>query len=403
MGAGGAPATDARPPGGSGGSSGSGGSGGSGSGGTAGAAPGSDGGLGGGGGAAGGRAGGNGGADGAGGTGGEYRPDARPPADLAPRPDLPGYDVTSANDRPALPDGQFHYPALDGKLCGSDEYILPKFTADVLVLLDRSGSMGARSGARSTKWNDAATAVKATVAASTGLSWGLKLFPTGGQRCGASGTVEVPVSAASADNIRTAIDGAGPPMAPLGDGTPTTATVMAATAYLKSLTFPFPRYIVLATDGAPTCQADNPDTRDEAGAIAAIQEATAAGFKTFVIGIATATADVDTLNRMADAGGAPRPGATRYYPAANRAELSAALDTITSGLITCVFPLAHRPPDPSFVTVTVGSAPILRDLSHTQGWDYINAGAAIQIYGAACESLKRGTVQGAGIYYGCPR
>lgn len=127
------------------------------------------------------------------------------------------------------------------------------------------------------------------------------------------------------------------------------------------------------------------------------------GFKTYVIGIATAAADVGTLNRMAEAGGTARPGSTRYYPATSRAELAAALDTISASLVTCVFPLAHQPPDPGFVTVTVGGRPILRDLQHLQGWDYVSGGAGIQIYGSACESLKKGTVQGAGIYYGCPQ
>ena len=403
---------------GTGGRPGTGGTAGGGFGGSGGGFGGSGGGFGGTGGAGGGAAGGTGGFGGSGGagglgglggTGGIYRPDARPPVDLPPPvdrpppPDYPPFDVVSI-DRTPLPDGQFHYPNLDGKLCGSDEYILPKFTADVLVVLDRSGSMGDRVGAgTATKWTDTSAAVKATVAGSTNLSWGLKLFPTGSQRCAASATVEVPVSGTSAAAVRTTIDGAGPPMGTLGEGTPTTATITAATAYLKSLTFPFPKYIVLATDGAPTCLGGNSDMRDEAQAVAAIQAAATAGFKTFVIGIGTAAADVDTLNRMAEAGGTPRAGTTKYYPAANRAELTAALDTITASLITCVFPLAHRPPDPSFVTVTVGGTPILRDLQHQQGWDYINGGAAIQIYGPSCESLKRGTVAGAGIYYGCPQ
>jgi hypothetical protein len=344
-------------------------------------------------------------AAGRGGPGGLPPP---PPPGLAgassdgPRPDLPGYDVVSSPDRPPLPDGQFYYPSLDGKLCGSDEYVLPKFTADVVVLLDHSGSMGQRAGTGgggATRWEDASAAVKATVAGSSNLSWGLKLFPTGGQACGASPTVEVPVSGTSAAAIRTAIDGAGAP----SGGTPTTATVQAATAYLKTLTFPFPRYIVLATDGAPTCLGDSAQMRDDTRAIAAIEAAAAAGFKTYVIGITTAASDNQTLNRMAEAGGTARPGATRYYPAGNRAELTAALDAITASLITCIFPLAHRPPDPSFVAVTVGGTQIPRDLSHSQGWDYSNAEGAIQVYGPACESLKKGTVQGAGIFYGCPQ
>ena len=105
---------------------------------------------------------------------------------------------------------------------------------------------------------------------------------------------------------------------------------------------------------------------------------------------------------MADAGGTARAGATHYYPASSRAELTTALDAIIFTLTPCVFPLASHPPDPSFVTVTVGLNPLIRDSSHTQGWDYINNGAAIQVYGSACDGLKKGTASGAGIFYGCP-
>jgi hypothetical protein len=325
--------------------------------------------------------------------------DARVVFDAAPAPDRPTFEVPV--DRPPLPDGQFYYPSLDGKLCGSDEYQLPKFTAEVLVLLDRSGSMAGMLG-NSTKWDDAAAVVKATVTNSSNVSWGLKLFPTGSQACGASATVEVPLAPGSAAAIGIAVDGAGPPMGTLGEGTPITATMKAATTHLQSLTPTGPKHIVLVTDGAPSCLNGNPNSRDEAQAIAAIQSAAKAGFKTLVIGIATAAADVATLDKMAVAGGAPRAGTPRYYPAGSQAELSAVLDGIVASLTPCVFPLANRPLDPNYVTVTVGNAPLIRDLSHQQGWDYVNNGAAIQIYGNSCEDLKKGAAQGAGIFYGCP-
>ena len=309
--------------------------------------------------------------------------------------DRPTFEVPA--DRPRLPDGQFHYPSLDGKLCGSDEYTLPKFKAEVLVLLDRSGSMTGKLGA-STKWEDAAKVVKAAVTNSRNVSWGLKLFPTGSEACAASSTVEVPLAMGSAAAIATAVDGTGP----LGEGTPITATMKAAAAHLQSLTPSGRKHIVLVTDGAPTCRDGNPNGRDEAQAIAAIDSAAKAGFQTLVVGIATAAADVATLDKMAVAGGAPRAGTPRYYPAGSQAELSAVLDGIIASLTPCVFPLANRPLDPNYVTVTVGTTPLIRDLSHQQGWDYVNNGAAIQIYGGACDDLKKGAASGAGIFYGCP-
>ena len=67
-------------------------------------------------------------------------------------------------------------------------------------------------------------------------------------------------------------------------GTPTTAAIKAAVAHLQTLPSPLPKHIVLATDGAPNCLGGTSNAGDETNAIAAIQAAAAAGFKTFVIG-----------------------------------------------------------------------------------------------------------------------
>ena len=369
--------------------------------------PGSGGGGGGGGGGsvgpadAGAAAGAGGGRPDAGGVGGAVGRDAPAGPDAPALPDAPAAEARTVPDRRQLADGEFIYPQLDGKLCGSDEYTLIAPTVDVLLLLDRSGSMDGAFGG-GTKWAAAAAAAKATLMSSANLRWGLKLFPTGASNCGASATVEVPIAAGNAPALRMAIDGAGPPMGTLGNGTPTTLTMNAAVAYLKGLASPERKYIVLATDGAPTCLEGNGAARDEARAIAAVAAAAAAGFKTFVIGISTAAADVDVLDQMADAGGAARPGATRYYPAGSPAELMSALDAITSALVPCEFPLANRPLDPGFVAVTVDSRLIPRDPSRKEGWDYTAGGMAVQIYGAACEQLKKGTARKAGIFFGCP-
>lgn len=275
--------------------------------------------------------------------------------------------------------------------------MLPRFKAEVLVLLDRSGSMTGKLGA-STKWRDAADVVKAAVTNNRDVSWGLKLFPTGTQACAASPTVEVPLAMGSEAAIATAVDGTGP----AGEGTPITAVTKAATAHLQSLPPTGPKHIVLVTDGAPTCRDGDPNARDEVAAVAAIESAARAGFQTLVIGLATAAADAVTLDKMAVAGGSPRAGTPRYYPAGSQAELSAVLDAIVASLTPCVFPLANPPLDPTYVTVTVDRTPLPRDLLHKQGWDYVNNGAAIQIYGGACDDLKRGAASSAGIFYGCP-
>jgi hypothetical protein len=113
-------------------------------------------------------------------------------------------------------------------------------------------------------------------------------------------------------------------------------------------------------------------------------------------------ADIPTLDRMAVAGGKPRAGMPRFYPAANRAELDAVLEAITVSITTCVFPLAAPPLDREYVGVTVDSRLIPRDPSHVQGWDYTMNGMAVEIFGSECTDLKNGAAMSVGVHFGCP-
>ena len=144
--------------------------------------------------------------------------------------------------------------------------------------------------------------------------WGLKSYPTT-PKCAVGAAPEVEIGASSGPVI-AAIDAA----APLpGNGTPTAAGVKAATATLRSRATPNPKYILLATDGQPTCTVEN-GPRDS---IAAIAAARAAGLPTFVVGIATAGTAADaTLDAMAEAGGLARAADPRYFPATSQRDSS---------------------------------------------------------------------------------
>ena len=45
------------------------------------------------------------------------------------------------------------------------------------------------------------------------------------------------------------------------NGTPTDEAIKVATSYLKTVTSPLPKFIVLVTDGVPSCNADDPEVR----------------------------------------------------------------------------------------------------------------------------------------------
>jgi hypothetical protein len=306
------------------------------------------------------------------------------------------------------PEAGFRYPNPDGRLCGSARHTLARMPAELLVVLDRSSSMGAVTTPGRTRWIDARDAVISAVSNASTLAWGLKVFPSigavgvGPPGCGVARGVEVATGFGRVGPIGNALIHAGPPTGPLGGFTPTETAILASTAYLQTVTSAFPKYMVLVTDGSPNCDSVGGSRLPALEAtMKALADAAAAGFKTFVIGMGTGTLTA-SLNRLADAGGMPRAVEPRYHAAENRADLHAALQAISVAVTSCVFPLVTRPLDPDFVGVTVGSTPVPRDLDRIDGWDYVNDGTAIEIYGPACDALETGAAPTADIHFGCP-
>jgi hypothetical protein len=290
--------------------------------------------------------------------------------------------------------------SVDLKNCGAKAFKLERAPAQILIVLDRSGSMGEIvAGVPGNKWMNVTGALNETVTATnTSVLWGLKFFPNP-TNCVVPDGVEVPIAAMNSMPVATAIAGTLP-----NGSTPTALAVTKAVAYLKGLGTNTPKYIVLATDGLPNCKVGGGQgTMDPDGAVMALQAAAADGFHTFVVGIATVMTQADTtLSAMAVAGMEPRAGDPKYYPVASRADLVGALGLITGQVTNCVFPLDQAPPSTGDLTVKVNGATVPRDPMHMTGWDLTANNAAVQIYGSFCDTLKAG---GAGdqieIIYGC--
>jgi hypothetical protein len=295
----------------------------------------------------------------------------------------------------------------DERQCGLENFKLEKTPPDLMLVLDRSSSMnqmvpGAAMGA--TLWTETLAAVDAVVMGTqAGVNWGLKLFPlpTG---CMVSPGAEVPVAASNYMPVitRARMEGTNNAGGGVGmTGTPTDTAVIGATTYLTSLvaTRKNPKYILLATDGEPTC-INGVNGGGTTAAINAITAAKNAGFKVYVIGLAIGAAGTNTLNLMAEAGGVPRNDPmTKFYPVANRADLVATLTAITGQVTNCVFPLSKPPPVPTNVKVTVDGMKVEENMMN--GWSYTSNNMAIQFNGALCEQIKMGTAQ-VNIVFGCP-
>jgi hypothetical protein len=293
---------------------------------------------------------------------------------------------------------------VDERTCGLEMFTLQRLPPDLMLVLDRSSSM--RDSAMipgnltATLWTETIGALDEVVKAThMGVNWGLQLFPQP-IGCAVAAAPEVGVAANNYDMVLGISKTAGPAMSSgLGGGTPTGPAMDRAVAYLKTLTTKNPKYVVLATDGRPTCPTGIGVDADSV-AVASVAAAAAAGFKTYVIGIAIDVGAQMTLNQLATAGGVPRADPTiKFYPVTSKTDLVAALTAITGQVTNCVFPLSKPPPVPTNVKVTVAGVKVESDGAN--GWSYTAGNAAIQFNGTACEQVKNmpGNVD---IVFGCP-
>ena len=281
-----------------------------------------------------------------------------------------------------------------------------RLSPEFLVVLDRAISV------EPDRWNTLLSAVAAMITQTgSSVDWGLYAFPTGGAACSTA-------MVGDAIDVMPAPDDATHVVAHLAaastftGGTPTAAAIDVAAAYMFSRTTVNPKFLMLVTDGAPTCggkmgSLTSDPVQAVADAVAAIAQAKAAGLPTFVVAPSTtAAADVGALNALAVAGGYADPGEIKFGTETTISRWYQTLDTGTgTGTdISCVVSLGLQgPPVPDVVTVTFNGEVVPRDRSHMLGWDYTDANAkSLVLYGAWCEMLHTARSWQVHVYFGCP-
>jgi hypothetical protein len=329
-----------------------------------------------------------------------------------------GYDVPQPDVQPDQP---VDFPITDTlteeQICGEEEFNIQHVTPDMLIVLDRSNSMFYNSF-----WDPTRNAV---VSISTTyqdtILFGLMVFPSLSCMNGVTGECEpgrtpnVPVALNNGAAISSALSS----MTTCG-GTPIAETLQQAHAYLLGLTDTNPKYVLLATDGAPNCNTGlngmtcrctctnpalcsvcseyNVNCLDDTRTYDAIDAMYADRIRTFVVGMSTAAVEWgDVLGQIATRG-----GTEQFYPAEDPSQLQTAFEAITGMVATCEFDLnPSDAADPNQVNFYFDGVVVPRDPTNTNGWNWVDEDT-IAFYGTPCDQIMSASVGTISAKYGCP-
>jgi hypothetical protein len=351
-----------------------------------------------------------------------------PPAPLPADPIAPG-DALPNTPAPTPPAA-----AICAEATGS--YAATREPSNVMLLLDRSGSMHIQLPSGDTRWNamkkglfDLLGVLPATTQA------GVMMFPQGdapvnaycginatlndvkctagwpepsqAARCTAStyqaGVSSALLSASQSTAIKNHVSASD---AEFYWGTPLAPSLTAAIAAQRASTAPGAKSVILLTDGNPTSCGDVGISNDVSHVVDAAQAGlTGTLVRTFVIGVvdgARQAAKAENLSPVAVAGGTKRFAGCEatnecFYAVTQSnfaADLKKIFEEISLQAFDCTFnlPPASADTDPAKINVQIddaaGSRAIPKDAGHQNGWDYLPNGTQIQLYGQACTDMK---------------
>jgi hypothetical protein len=296
--------------------------------------------------------------------------------------------------------------------------------ADVLVLFDRSGSMTTEFGNGTRYSVEAALLSDLLGVYQDKLRFGFQAFPAKDDCTGrAPGCCAIPPAVPVGDLQAAPMIAAIAEAAPVSGSTPTALALDQALQYFQKLDDGVPlRYLLLATDGRPSCDAGGhlaeADVVDSNGArvagacfdaLAAVARLTAMGVKVIVLGIGPGLADdpggvPSCLEDLAAMGGLPRQeGQPAFFSGTDPDRLESALQQIFAGAArpSCGLTLPDRPADPHQVTVVLDGATIPQD-DH-EGWSFDAADPRhIEINGTYCRQVTRFEVRTLEVRGACP-
>ncbi|MCX4241483.1 vWA domain-containing protein [Paraliomyxa miuraensis] len=294
--------------------------------------------------------------------------------------------------------------------CGGFVFSFDEVPPNLLILLDRSGSMdGDVPGTGMNRWEVAREAIfGVTTQFNDAIDFGLATYSSCLPGGCSPGDIVVPILPVNAPLIQSFLDNTagqgslnGQAMNPDGtirylcdSGNPETSTGVSLDALVGEPSLQDPtrtNAVLLLTDGGESSECTG-SVNGPAGAANLLNQAVPV--QTFAVGMGGAS--LSQLEQIAMAGGTGQP-----YFADQPADLQMAMAAIASSVTSCTFQLTEVPPNANEIYVFFDDDPAGVPNDPANGWTYDSTTNTIIFHGAACQAIQDGSVVGIDIVYGC--
>ncbi|MCC6898200.1 MAG: VWA domain-containing protein [Polyangiaceae bacterium] len=276
-----------------------------------------------------------------------------------------------------------------GGKCGQKPFKLVAQTPNLMIVLDRSGSMGKSvPGSNKSRWQVASEALAQVFKKYDGkIDFGLSLFSACLSQGCAPGIIDAPlptpVATLQAKIAATKLCNSGHNETVIG------GTLQALVGHPALQAPGKENVVVLITDGADNCGGGG------ANAATALKNQPVP-VKTYVVGF-SGDVNKSELSKIATAA-----GTGPYYQAENAAQLDASLSAITQDVATCSYKLDEVPPS-SGVWVFFNKDPKGVPQDGTNGWSYDAPTQSVVFHGSSCALIKQGAVTAIDVIYACEK
>ena len=294
--------------------------------------------------------------------------------------------------------------------CGGDEFTFNSVPPNLMILVDRSGSMtGDVNGTNLNRWEVAQQAIENVVDTfNDQIRFGMSIYSSCAPGGCSAGQIVVPIADNNAAGVHAWLD----TVAPMGSfdgatpgfdgrimilcnsGFPETSTGVSLDALVGEPSLQDPtrtNAVLLLTDGGESSECTDFINGPGGAANLYLQDTSV---RVYAVGMGGAS--LPQLEQIAIAGGTN----VAYYADAP-GDLEAALADIAATVGGCTFHLDQVPEDLAELYVFFDGDPAGIPQDGMDGWTYDPATNTITFHGSACQSIQSGAIAQIDIVYGC--